>query len=97
MKLHAVIRAYTTAVHGLIRDCETANALDTLDCIEERFAAVTAMFNGIMTECTDAEIVQMRVTKNSMFDLFRKAHDEAFARAIKAHEHLNLGATNDVA
>ena len=77
MKLHAVIRAYTTAVHGLIRDCETANALD---CIEERFSAVTAMFTGIMTECTDAEIVQMRMTKNSMFDLFRKAHDEAFTR-----------------
>lgn len=80
MKLHAVISAYTTSIHRLIRDCETANALDTLDRIEERFSAVTAMFTWIMTECTDAEIVQMRVTKNSMFDLFRKAHDEAFTR-----------------
>lgn len=80
MKLHAVIRAYTTAVHGLIRDCETANALETLDRIEERFSAVQAMFTGIMTEATDTEIVKMRTQKQMMFDLFRKAHDEAFTR-----------------
>ena len=80
MKLHAVIRAYTESVHGLIRDCETTNAIETLDRIEERFAAINTMFIRIASESTDAEIVQMRETKNAMFDLFRKAHDEAFAR-----------------
>lgn len=80
MKLHAVISAYTTSIHRLIRDCETTNALETLDRIEERFSAVQAMFTGIMTEATDAEIVKMRTQKQMMFDLFTKAHDEAFAR-----------------
>lgn len=83
MKLHAVIRAYTTAVHGLIRDCETTNAIETLDRIEERFAAVTAMFTGIMSEASDAEVVKMRTQKQMMFDLFRKAHDKAFTRVTQ--------------
>ena len=80
MKLRSVTGAYSTIVNGLIRDCETTNAIETLDRIEEQFSAVQAMFVRIMTECTDAEIVQMRETKNAMFGLFRKAHDEAFAR-----------------
>lgn len=41
------------------------------------------MFTGIMTEATDAEIVKMRTQKQMMFDLFRKAHDEAFARVTQ--------------
>lgn len=83
MKLHAVIRAYTESVHGLIRDCETTNTLETLDRIEEQFSAVNTMFIRIASECTDAEIVQMRGTKNAMVNLFMKAHDEAFARVTK--------------
>lgn len=80
MKLHAVIYAYDTAIHGLIRDCETTNAIETLDRIEERFSAVQSMFTGIMSEASDAEVVKMRAQKQTMFDLFRKAHDEAFTR-----------------
>ena len=80
MKLHAVISAYTTSVHGLIRDCETTNTLETLDRIEERFSAVQAMFTGIMTEATDAEVVKMRTQKKIMFELFDNAHTKAFIR-----------------
>ena len=80
MKLHAVISAYTTSIHRLIRDCETTNALETLDRIEERFAAIQAMFTGIMTEATEAEIVKMRTQKKTMFELFDNAHTKAFIR-----------------
>ena len=80
MKLHAVIRAYTESVHGLIRDCETTNTLETLDSIEDKFEAIHAMYVRIMTKCTDEDIVKMRVSRENTFAAFERARKAAFTR-----------------
>ena len=80
MKLHAVIRAYTESVHGLIRDCETTKAFETLSSIEDKYEAVQALFVSIMADCTDTDIVKMRSLKNSLFESFERARKAAFVR-----------------
>lgn len=80
MKLGTVTGAYSAIVNGLIRDCETTNAFETLSSTEDKYEAVQAMFVSIMTECTDADVTKMRSLKNSLFESFEHARKAAFVR-----------------
>lgn len=80
MKLGTVTGAYSSIVNGLIRDCETTNAFETLSSIEDKYEAVQAMFVSIMTECNDADVTKMRSLKNSLFESFEHARKAAFVR-----------------
>ena len=84
MKLSSVTGAYSSIVNGLIRDCETTNAFETLSSIEDKYEAVQAMFVSIMTECTEADVVKMRSLKNTLFEAFERARKDAWARIAKA-------------
>lgn len=80
MKFSSVTGAYSTIVNGLIRDCETTNAFETLSSTEDKYEAVQALFVKIMADCTDTDIVKMRSLKNSLFESFERARKAAFAR-----------------
>lgn len=80
MKLGTVTGAYSSIVNGLIRDCETTKAFETLSSIEDKYEAVQAMFVSIMTECNDADVTKMRSLKNSLFESFEHARKAAFVR-----------------
>lgn len=80
MKLGTVTGAYSSIVNGLIRDCETTNAFETLSSIEDKYEAVQTLFVKIMADCTDTDIVKMRSLKNSLFESFERARKAAFAR-----------------
>ena len=83
MKLGTVTGAYSSIVNGLIRDCETTKAFETLSSIEDKYEAVQAMFVSIMTECNDADVTKMRSLKNHLFETFERARKEAWARLSK--------------
>lgn len=80
MKLTAVNGAFVSIANDLIRDCQTTNALETLDSIEDKFEAIHAMYVRIMTKCTDEEIVKMRVSRENTFAAFERTRKAAFAR-----------------
>lgn len=80
MKLGTVTGAYSSIVNGLIRDCETTKAFETLSSIEDKYEAVQALFVKVMSECTEADIVKMRSLKNSLFESFERARKAAFVR-----------------
>ena len=80
MKLSSVTGAYCSIVNGLIRDCETTNAFETLSSIEDKYEAVQTMFVSIMTECTETNVVKMRSLKNTLFEAFERARKDAWAR-----------------
>ncbi len=83
MKLTAVNGAFVSIVNDLICDCQTTNALETLDSLEDKFEAVHTMYVRIMTKCTDEEIVKMRVTRENTFAAFERARKAAFTRLTK--------------
>ena len=81
MQFRSLTAAYSHAVAGLIRDCASTKALETLtNVIEPQYRALRDMFIYMVPDANDKERPVMLRLLTTMADAYDRAHDEAFYR-----------------